>query len=78
MSTSPPQLVTAATLSNSLPLVSASSSQLDSAMASFMTSHVTQSPPLVTTITSVPFVSALQSGVLIPFVSTPEFVATGT
>ena len=76
VSTSPPQLVTTATLSNSLPLVSASSSQLDSAMASSMTSHVTESPPLVTTTTSVPFVSALQSGVPIPFVSTPELVAT--
>ena len=76
VSTSPPQLVTAAALSNSLLLVSASSSQLDSAMASSMTSHVTESSPLVTTTTSVPFVSALQSGVPIPFVSTPELVAT--
>ena len=45
-------------------------------MASSMTSHVTESPPLVTTTTSVPFVSALQSGVPIFFVSTAELVAT--
>ena len=45
-------------------------------MASSMTSHVAESPPLVTTTTSVPFVSALQSSVPIPFVSTPELVAT--
>ena len=53
-----------------------SSPQLNSTMASSMTNHVAESPPLVTTTTSVPFVSVLQSSVPMPFVSTPELVAT--
>ena len=76
MNTSPPQLVTATTVSNSLPQVSISLPQLDSAITLSMASHATESSLLVTSTALVSSDSTLQSSVPIPFVPTPEFILT--
>ena len=74
VNTSPPQLVTATTVSNSLPQVSISSPQLDSATTLSMASHATESPLLVTSTALVSSYTTLKSSVPIPFVPTPEFI----
>ena len=75
VNTSPPQLVTATTVSNSLPQqVSISSPQLDSATTLSMASDATESPLLVTSTALVSSDTTVQSSVPIPFVPTPQFI----
>ena len=74
VNTSPPQLVTATTVSNSLPQVSISSPQLDSATTLAMASQATELPLLVTSTALVSSDTTLQSSVPIPFVPTPQLI----